>query len=431
MTAILQAILNILARRILNRYHPEIIGITGSVGKTSTKEAVYAVLNGRFNVRRNIKNYNNELGLPLTIIGSESGGKSPIKWLMVFGRAIRLIFKRDKNYPEILVLEMGADKPGDIRYLTNMAPCKVGIVTAIGPTHVEFFKTVRKIAQEKQIIVTHLKRDGVAILNGDDELVAPMRTRTEAEVTTFGFNEKVDLRAAEVKVNQFLEKGIMVTNGMNFKIDHGGSLVPVFLPGVVGRQHIYAALAGVAAGLAYGINLVEASDRLQHYVAPPSRMRVLDGIKYTTIIDDTYNSSPLAALAALDILNDVQVIEGGRKFVVLGDMLELGSYTEEAHRKVGEKVAQLKVDFLVTVGERAKMIAEGTQNKGFNEDKIAKFAKSQEAGLFLQEKIKTGDLVLIKGSQGVRMEKIVVEIMVDPLKAAELVCRQDTGWKKK
>lgn len=431
MKFVLQYLLNFLARRILTKYHPEIIGITGSVGKTSTKEAVYVVLNGHFNARRNIKNYNNELGLPLTIVDAESGGKSPIGWLMVFGRAIRLILKRDKNYPEILVLEMGADKPGDIRYLTNMAPCKVGIVTAIGPTHVEFFKTVRKIAQEKQIIVTHLKRDGVAILNGDDELVAPMRTRTEAEVTTFGFNEKVDLRAAEVKVNQFLEKGIMVTNGMNFKIDHGGSLVPVFLPGVVGRQHIYAALAGVAAGLAYGINLVEASDRLQHYVAPPSRMRILDGIKYTTLIDDTYNSSPLAALAALDILSEVQVIEGGRKFVVLGDMLELGSYTEEAHRKVGENVAQLRVDFLVTVGERAKMIAEGAHSKGFDENKIAKFAKSQEAGLFLQEKIKTGDLVLIKGSQGVRMEKIVVEIMADPLKAVESVCRQDEKWLRK
>ncbi len=431
MKFILQYILNILSKRILRKYRPEIIGITGSVGKTSAKEAVYAVLNGRFNVRRNIKNYNNELGLPLTIIGAESGGKSPIKWLMVFGRAVKLIFKRDKNYPEILILEMGADKPGDIRYLTNMAPCKVGIVTAIGPTHVEFFKTVRKIAQEKQIIVTHLKRDGVAILNGDDELVAPMRPRTEAEVITFGFNEKTDLRAVEAKVNQFLEKGIMVTNGMNFKIDHSGSLVPVFLPGVAGRQHIYAALAGVAAGLAYGINLVEASGRLQHYVAPPSRMRVLDGIKYTTLIDDTYNSSPLAALAALDILNEMQVIEGGRKFVVLGDMLELGSYTEEAHCKVGEKVAQLKVDFLMTVGERAKFIAQGAQDKNFPEDKIAKFDKAQEAGLFLQEKIKTGDLILIKGSQGVRMERIVVEIMADPLKAPELVCRQEMGWKRK
>lgn len=431
MKFILQYILNFLARRILAKYHPEVIGITGSVGKTSTKETVYVVLNGRFNVRRNTKNYNNELGVPLTIVGSEGGGKSPIKWLLVFGRALRLIFKRDKNYPDILILEMGADKPGDIRYLTDMAPCKVGIVTAVGPTHVEFFKTVRKIAQEKQIIVTHLKRDGVAILNGDNELVAPMRSRTEAEVITFGFNEKMDLRATEVKVNQFLEKGIMVTNGMNFKIDHGGSLVPVFLPGVVGRQHIYAALAGVAAGLAYGINLVEASGRLQHYAAPPGRMRILDGIKYTSIIDDTYNSSPLAVLAALDILNDVQVIEGGRKFVVLGDMLELGSYTEEAHCKVGEKVAQLKVDFLVTVGERAKMMAEGARGKGFDENKIVKFAKAQEAGLFLQEKIKTGDLVLIKGSQGVRMEKIVVELMAEPLKAEELVCRQDKKWLKR
>jgi UDP-N-acetylmuramoyl-tripeptide--D-alanyl-D-alanine ligase len=431
MRLILQYFLNFLARRILAKYHPEIVGITGSVGKTSAKEAVFAVLSSRFNVRRNIKNYNNELGLPLTIIDAESGSRSPLKWLLVFGKALRLIFKRNKKYPEILVLEMGADKPGDIRYLTNMAPCKVGIITAIGPTHVEFFKTVRKVLQEKQIIVTHLKRDGTAILNADDELLQPLRARIEAEVITFGFSEKADLRADEVRINQYLEKGLMITAGMNFKIHHGGALVPVFLPGVVGRQPMYAALAGVAAGLAYGVNLVEASERLAFYAAPPSRMRVLDGIKFTTLIDDTYNSSPMAALAALDILGELAVAEGGRKIAVLGDMLELGSYTEEAHRKVGERAARQNVDFLVTVGERAKSIAQGAQEAGLDENKIAKFATAREAGLFLQEKIKSGDLILIKGSQGVRMEKIVVELMADPLKAEELVCRQDASWKKK
>lgn len=431
MRLILQYILNILARRVLKKYHPEVIGITGSVGKTSTKEAVFAVLSGQFRVRRNVKNYNNEIGVPLSILGCETGGKSLFKWLGVFFKGWGLIFKRDPNYPEILILEMGADRPGDIRYLTDLAPCKVGVVTAVGPTHVEFFKTVAKVVREKQIIVTHLKRDGVAILNADDELVLPMRTRTEAEVISFGISQKADLKALELKVIQEMEKGFLTTEGINFKMQYGGSVVPVFLAEVVGRQHIYAALAATAVGLSYGLNLVEIAERLRFYQAPPSRMHLVPGIKFTTIIDDTYNSSPLAAKMALEILSEIQVMEGAKRIAVLGDMLELGGYTEEAHRQIGKKVAELKIDFLLTVGERAKFMADEALKSGLNENQIVKFAQSEEAGRFLQEKIQSGDLILIKGSQGVRMEKIVKEIMANPLEAEKLVCRQSEEWLKR
>lgn len=431
MKTILQYLLNFLARAVLKKYRPEIVGITGSVGKTSTKEAVYAVLSGHFNTRRTLKNYNNELGLPLTVFDAETGGRSIARWLKVFGRVLGLLIKRDKNYPEILVLEMGADHPGDIRYLTDLAPCKVGVITAIGPTHVEFFKTVRKIAQEKQIIITHLKRDSTAVLNADDDLIAPMRARTDAEVITYGLGDSADLQAVEIKIDQEMVEGILTTRGTLFKMRYGGALVPVFLPGVVGRQHVYAALAGAAVGLAYGLNLVEAAERLRMYQAPPSRMHLLEGIKYTTLIDDGYNSSPLAAAAALEVLKEMKAGEGGRKIAVLGDMLELGSYTEESHRQIGRKVADAGADFLVTVGERAKVIAEEAKAKGMADDKIVKFGASAEAGRFLQEKIEAGDLILIKGSQGVRMEKITKELMADPLEADKLICRQDEDWKKK
>lgn len=430
MKTILRYILNLLARGVLKKYHPEVVGITGSVGKTSTKEAVYAVLSGQFNTRRTLKNYNNELGLPLTVFEAETGGRSLSRWLKVFVRAFGLLVKRDKNYPEILVLEMGADHPGDIKYLTDLAPCKVGVITAIGPTHVEFFKTVRKIAQEKQIIITHLKRDGTAVLNADDALIAPMRARTDAEVITYGFGDSVDLQVVEVKIDQEMVEGILTTRGTLFKMRYGGSLVPVFLPGVVGRQHVYAALAGAAVGLAYGLNLVEVAERLRLYQAPPSRMRLVEGIKYTMLIDDSYNSSPLAAAAALDVMKEMKAGDGGRKIVVLGDMLELGTYTEESHRQIGRKVVDVGTEFLVTVGERAKIIAEEAKAKGLTDDKIAKFGASAEAGKFLQEKIEAGDLILIKGSQGVRMEKITKELMADPLDADKLVCRQDENWKK-
>ena len=431
MKLILQYLLNLLAKRVLKKYHPEIIGVTGSVGKTSTKEAIFAVLANRFRARRNIKNYNNEIGLPLTILGEETGGRSFFRWLVIFGRGLKLLWQRDPAYPEILVLEMGADRPGDIQYLTNLAPCKVGVVTAVGPAHTEFFQTVDKVAREKQIIITHLKKDGVAVLNADDEKVLAMRPRAAAEVMAFGFNEGADVRGVEFHVAQEWEKGFLLSKGVNFKIQHKGSIVPVFLPEVAGTQQAYAALAGAAVGLKYGLNLLEIAEALRNYRPPSSRTHLLPGIKFTTLIDDSYNSSPLAAMAALKILAETKVMEGARRFAVLGDMLELGAYTEGAHFQLGKQAAGLGLDFLVTVGERAKLIAQAAEEGGLTENQITKFAKSEEAGLFLQEKLKPGDLVLIKGSQGVRMEKIVVELMAEPARAGELVCRQDEEWKKK
>lgn len=424
----LQFILRLLAQAVLRKYHPEIIGITGSVGKTSAKEAIFAVLSEKFRCRRNVKNYNNEIGLPLTILGEESGGHSALKWLEIFWRVVVLLARRDKQYPEILILEMGADRPGDIRYLTNLAPCQVGVITAVAQAHTEFFKTINQVAKEKQIIVTHLEKDGVALINADDEKALAMIAKTAAKTITFGFSDKAAVRAMEFNIIQEMEKGFLTTKGVNFKIQHGGAVVPVFLPEVVGTQHVYAALAATAAGLNYGLNLVEISERLRFYNPPASRMRLLSGINFSTIIDDSYNSSPLAALLALRILSEIKIMEGGRRLAVLGDMLELGAYTSEAHQEVGAKATELGIDLLVAVGERAKIVAEAARLRGMAEEKIMEFAASVEAGRFLRENIHAGDLILLKGSQGVRMEKIVVALMAEPSQATKLVCRQDASW---
>lgn len=431
MKYILQFILRLLSRAVLRKYRPEVIGITGSVGKTSTKEAIFAVLAEKFLCRRNVKNYNNEIGLPLTILGTESGGHSVFKWLEIFWSGILLLLKRDKQYPEILILEMGADHPGDIFYLTNLAPCKVGVITAVAQAHTEFFKTVNQVAKEKQIIVTHLEKDGIAILNADDEKVLAMAAKTEAETITFGFGDKAHARAIEFNVIQEANNGVIATLGVNFKIQYGGAIVPVFLPEVVGTQHVYAALAAVAVGLSYGLNLVEISERLRFYNPPVSRMRLVSGINFSTLIDDSYNSSPLAALLALRILSEIKIMEGGRRVAVLGDMLELGAYTSEAHQAVGAKAAELGIDLLIAVGERAKIVAEAARVKGMADSKIVEFTDSESAGKFLRENIHSDDLILIKGSQGVRMEKIVVALMAEPSLATKLVCRQDATWLKK
>lgn len=428
---ILQKILKILAQKILVKYQPRVIGITGSVGKTSSKEAIFLALEQKFRVRRSLKNYNNELGVPLTIIGAESGNKNPWAWFKVFNQAVHLLINQDKNYPEILILEMGADKPGDIKYLTSIAPCDIGVLTAIGPTHLEKFKTVRQVAEEKQIILKHLRGEALAILNFDDPLVVEIKDKLKVKTISFGFNEGADLKAEQLSIVQEMENGLLVVKGLTFKVRYGGSLVPFVLSGTIGEQAVYAVLSGIAVGQALGINLLELAEKFKKYFPPPSRMRVISGIKYTTLIDDSYNSSPKAVFASLEALIKVQVEAGGRRIAVLGDMLELGGYTQEGHRLVGRKVAEGGVDFLVTVGERAKDIAEEAVKMGLSDNKVAKFGKSEEAGLFLQEKLQIGDVVLIKGSQGVRMEKITVELMAEPLQAENLVCRQDKTWQDK
>ncbi|MFH0854181.1 MAG: UDP-N-acetylmuramoyl-tripeptide--D-alanyl-D-alanine ligase [bacterium] len=430
MKKLLQNILKFFSRKILKKYNPDVIGITGSVGKTSAKEAIFATLEEKYKVRKNIKNYNNEIGVPLTIIGIESGGRSFIKWAFVFFKAIKILFIKDKNYPDIIILEMGADRPGDVKYLTNLAPCKIGILTNVSESHIEYFGSVKKIIKEKEIIATHLCKNGFAILNGDDENILPIKEKLKCSSLTYGFGKDVDIKAIELNVNNSIVSGKKTSiKGINFKIQYNGTIVPVFLPHVVGKQHIYAALAAAAVGVASGLNLVEISENLKKYKGAPGRMNVLDGIKNTVIIDDTYNSSPKAAELALDVVKNLKLADGKNKYAVLGDMLELGNFTEEGHIKVGEAVFKNRVNYLIAIGERARDIARGAKDAGMNSDAIYIFKNTREAGIFIQDRIQEGDLILVKGSQAMRMEKIVKELMAEPLRAKELLVRQDESWK--
>jgi len=375
-----------------------------------------------------VKNYNNEIGVPLTIIGFEkTPGKSIWGWLKIFARALQLLWTRCQGYPDILVLEMGADKPGDIKYLTEMAPCKVGVLTYIAHAHTEYFKTLKKIAQEKRVIISHLDSDGFAILNYDNDLVMENRDKTKAEVITYGFKDGAALRASDV--NLLFDDGL-AQGGINFKVSYEGNVVPAFLPGVVARHLVPSALAGLAVGVVFGVNLVEGVEALKKLKPIPGHMRLLPGIKNTLIIDDTYNSSPDPAISALRTLASMDLRPGAERYAVLGDMLELGSETENTHRAVGVAVGELKIDFLITVGEASKHTANAARAAGLKEHQIASFADSVAAGRYLQEKLEEGDVVLVKGSQGVRMEKIVKEVMAEPERAEELLVRQGIEWKK-
>lgn len=426
MKSILEKMLALLARAILRKYRPRIVGITGSVGKSSTKEAVTKVLAERFKVRGSLKNYNNELGVPLSIVGALSGGRSPFQWLGILWRAVSMLV-RCVDYPAVLVLEMGADHPGDIAYLTLLAPPEVGVVTAVASVHTEFFKNVGGVLREKRTLVEVLPQKGFAVLNYDDELVRDMARATRARVITYGFLEGADVRALEFTLHY--ERGVRPEDaGILFKLAYGGSVAPVRIPGVLGKQHVYAALAGAAVGCAFDMNLVEIARGIARYEPPRGRMCILAGIKRTTVIDDTYNASPRSTHEALRTLRVIEIPESARRIAVLGDMKELGAYEADGHREVGALAAELGVDLLITVGELARGIAHGAREKGMINDHIFEFVARDEAGRFVQDRMREGDVVLVKGSQAARMENIVKEIMAEPQHAAELLVRQDKNW---
>lgn len=421
---VLVTVLASFARAVVRKYQPTIVGVTGSVGKTSTKEAVYTVLAAHRLVRRNIKSYNNELGLPLTILGHESGGRSLLAWLRIKMSALRLLLTRDASYPSVLVLEMGADRPGDIAFLTSIAPPTIAVVTAIAAVHTEFFGTIENVAKEKGTLVRRLIHGGTAVLNADDERVRALKGATSGASVTYGWSPDADVRGSDLA---FSNGGDAISFGSSFKIAYRGNVVPAFLPGVVGKPQASAALAAAAVGLSLGMNLVDIVAALRSYAPPPGRMRLVPGVKRTMLLDDTYNASPMAVVAALDTLRDLNGFS--RRIAALGTMTELGRYSDEGHRDVGTHAALLNLDLLVTVGHEAKRVAETARERGMDESKIFSFAAAPEAGRFLQDRLHENDLVLVKGSQAMRMEKIVKELMAEPERASDLLVRQGPEWR--
>ncbi len=422
--------LKFFSKAILAKHKPKVVGITGSVGKTSAKDASLAVLESKFAAKASIKNYNNEFGLPLSIIGCDSPGKNIIGWIRVFAKAAILAWGKVKDYPKVLVLEMGVDKVGDMDFLNSIVSCDVGLVTTIGASHLEQFGSVDKIQKEKSKMIANINKGGWAIFNYDDERTRSMAKSSKVKVMTYGFSEGADLSAGNV-IFKFEEKGVSSSlAGVSFKMSYGGSVVPVVLPNVIGTAAVYAALAGAATGIALGMNLVDVATALAKFDSPKGRMKLIDGIKGTMIIDDTYNASPQSCLAAIEFVGRIKSEDGASKVAVLGDMLELGSLSEEAHREVGQALAKASFDLVITCGSRSRDIGHGAKDAGMAEDAVFHFPTNAEAGRFAQERIRKGDLILIKGSQGARMEKVVKELMADPLHSTDLLVRQGPEWEK-
>jgi len=418
-------ILQLEAQLVLRKYQPKVIAVTGSVGKTLTKDAIYAALKTSFFIRKSQKSFNSEIGIPLTILGCANAWNNPLKWIKNIFEGFALIFLKN-HYPKWLVLEVGADRPGDIENITKWLKPDVVVITAFGevPVHVEFFNSVDQLVEEKSYLVKALKKDGILITSIDDKQALDMKNKTNSRVMTFGFKEGAQVKASNEQILYDTE-GKGVVQGITFKVDYGNNSLPARLNGVFGRNHIHSALAGLAVGLSQDLNMVTMLDSLSTYNTPPGRLKLLPGIKNSFILDDTYNSSPIAAEAAIKALQEIEL--KGKRIAVLGDMLELGKYSVEEHKKLGEMAAAV-CDVLVTVGLRAKDITQGALVGGLNEENIYQFEEAAEAGKFLESLITEGDVILVKGSQGVRMEKTVEEIMLHPENKHRLLVRQDVEW---
>ncbi|MEK7628711.1 MAG: UDP-N-acetylmuramoyl-tripeptide--D-alanyl-D-alanine ligase [Patescibacteria group bacterium] len=414
------------ARIVLRKYKPRVIAVTGSVGKTTTKDAVFTALSSSQFVQKSEKTLNTDIGVPLAILGATNAWESIPGWLSVLWEGLKLIVFRN-HFARVLVLEVGADHPGDIARIMRYLVPDCAVVTGVPdvPPHIAFYDSVEAVVREKESLVAALKSKGTLVLNGDDQRVRSMKNRAGGRTLTYGFTEGVMVRATDYEV--VWENNVPA--GVRFCVSYKGSSFAIMLPGCLGRAHVYAVLGGVAVALSEGIEPRVIEAVYARHVAPPGRMRIVRGLHGSTIIDDSYNSSPAAVLVALETLAELRK-HGGRILVALGDMRELGEHSKDAHARVGRKVAPL-ADQLITVGEESGALAESALAAGMPLEHIRRYGygESGKAGKELAPLLKKGDIVLVKGSQNkIRMERFVKEVMADPTEAKKVLVRQEREW---
>jgi len=417
--------------RAFLRERPLVIGVAGSVGKSSTKTAIGVALGAGeagSGVVASEKNYNNELGVPLVVFGCDAPHRSVLAWLGLLSKAFLTALGVMKLRARTFVLELGTDKPGDLAYLIQMTRPTVGVLTAIGIEHTEFFGSIEGVEQEEMTLLRSLPQDGLAIVNTDDRRLMAAAQSLSVRQVGFGTAEMAPVRLLSTAVEADLDHPD--TAGQLIEVAIYGRNRQLRIANSVGRPQAYAVTAALACVSAIDADLSLAIQRLQEsFHGMPGRMRLVEGIKHTWLIDDSYNSSPLAVASALRDLMSFPVTDGGRRIAALGDMRELGALAEQAHREEGLLVAELGVDMLVACGTLAHTVADAAKEGGMSEDVIFTFPTSTEAGLFIQNRLKTHDVVLIKGSQNtVRMERITRELMAHPDRAEQLLVRQSPDW---
>lgn len=406
-------VLKLSAKRLILKFNPTVIAVTGSVGKSSTKEAIYEILNGLHNeeVRKNHGNLNSEIGLPLSILGFK---KMPLTCLwpyILFIAVWRSILL--KKYPQYLVLEMGVEKPGDVSYLCDIVKPDYIIITSLTPSHIAGFSSVEQYQKEKLSLTDYLKPSGKIIINVDDPVLAKMHLENMKSVGIK--NNSADFRAEAIKISLY---------GMEYRIISAGCSISVKSK-MLGLQMVYPTLFASAIASLSGASLLQTGRFLDNIKTLPGRMNLLEGRKNTLIIDDAYNANPASMRAALDFLAEINYPL--RKIAILGNMNELGMLEKEAHLDIGNYAAT-RCDLAIFVGQNRI-----NYSAGFKSDKLCLAYPDRFAVIeALDSIIKNGDLILVKASQnGNYFEEIVKALMKNPDQAPELLVRQSKAWMKK
>lgn len=387
----LQQALTDYATSILQKYQPKVIGVTGSSGKTTTKEAIAAVLQKRYRVFKNFGSYNGRYGLPIAL-----GELTPAH--------------------EVAVLEMACDSFGEIAELVRITQPHLGVITAINQTHLAYLGTLANIANEKGRLIEALPFTGSAILNADDPRVAGMVPRTKARILTFGLSGGADVRAADLRVRP---------DGLTFTLLYEGRSYPSHIP-LLGRHHVYAALAAVAVGLVLDVPPEAALEALAKLPRVPGRLNPLPGKNGALILDDSFNSSPEAVTAALDTLVE---LPGAHKVAILGDMPDLGDIESEAHQQIGRYAAR-RVQRLVTQGDMGQQIAAAALAAGLGKHAVHVTFTSDDAAAAVQDLLSPDTVILVKGGAGVRLERVVQKLLAHPERDRRHLVRQGPGWEQ-
>ncbi len=368
------AALQSLAATVRKRVDPRVVAITGSIGKTSTKHFATALLQDRWDVHSTPGNLNNHWGLPLSLLGLE-------------------------EHHEVMIAELAMSGPGEIRALARIASPQIGIITNVAPVHMEFFASVEDVAAAKAELAGELPPTGTLIVNAADPRTAAMATRFAPQVgrvLTFGHDVDADIRTSGA---------VETDDGWRFQLDITDCKpVDVMLP-LTGTYTLMNFLAAAAIAHALEIAPEAIATGAMSLTFPAGRGETHDLYDGVRVIDDSYNASPVAMMQSLDRLASLPA--AGRRIFAAGDMLELGTWAEDAHRDVGAHAARRGIDLLIAVGGCADFIAAGAQTGGMAASKIFCFATAEDAGRALAEEIHPGDLVLVKGSRAVHMERII------------------------
>lgn len=411
----------VMARVVVWRHRPIVIAVTGSVGKTTTKEMIARVVGAHFSVRTSGKNFNNEIGVPLTILGV----RHTLHGVRDVGRVARAWWRAlwTTDYPRVVVLEYGVDHPGDMAYMTRIARPDIAVVTTIAPAHAAHFASVEDIAREKYALVARLQKNGMALVVADDPYRRVMPDPDPScVVRTYGTAETAYYCVTDVR----LCTNEQTVCGMAFKLNYEGKVIPVRLHAICAPHLAVAAAAALGVAHHLRINMVRAVEDLAHVVGAPGRMRLLRGRDGVVIVDDTYNASPSSMRAALQTIS---LMPAKRRVAIVGDMLELGALCARSHRAVADDIVKNAVDVVMTVGSHMRVAHNALlSDYNWSPQHVIHVATPDAAAATAVRLVRAGDLVLVKGSQGMRLEKVVAALLDADAEATRLLCRQDAVW---